>query len=501
MEKDIHKDHLDDYVRKSFGEYEESPSSGMWDRIESELPAGDQEKTTVGYWRVFRFRWRMAAAILLLISGLVAEHLYYEHKLRTLSTQTVQDQPSNVTKKQERVENSTSDSAMMPGDSYHSGKTIENAGNPVDDRQESTELQHSKRDLASLTLIAPKPSGTEPATSFQNGTIAVVVTDILPETIAAAVLPNPVPETAVPISAETATKPIVPIAAFDPVSRSVQPLVAPTPTIASDIQAIIRPVKGVSGWYAGLHATPRITFDYSRMPGRMQGGRPSYVSRQKEAVFVTDYWLRAGKTIHPHLSLESGIGYSAMTRSAALTPQFRFGDGIHGGGHLRRFHYDLDTYGGATDITLAMERVDSDPISDDEPLSVQITTTEQVQLLRVPLLAALRFGPGRLKGVVKGGLVAHFFLKNELEIEARAPQNSRFQPIQGSGSYTVQREKNRRFFPGYWLSGGIEFRLSRHIGLAAESSFSGDFARTNPNGRPLPAQYSLGLNVGANYYF
>lgn len=501
MEKDIHKDHLDDYVRKSFGEYEESPSSGMWERIESALPPGDQEKIPTGYWRVLRFRWRMAAAILLLISGLVAEYLYYEHKLRTLSTQTVQDQPSNVTKKQERVENSTSESAMIPGDSSHSGKTIGNAGNPVDDRQESTALQHSKKDLASLTLIAPKPSGTEPATSFQNGPVAVVATDILPETIAAAVLPNPVPETAVPISAETATKPFVPIAAFEPVLQPFPPVVAPTPTIASDIQAIIRPVKGASGWYAGLHATPRLTFDYSRMPGRIQGGRPSFVSRQKPAVFVTDYWLRLGKTIHPHLSLESGIGYTALTRSSAHTPRFRFGDGIYGGGQLRRFNYDLSTYGGAAEVTLAMERVDNDPISDDEPLSVQIATSERVQLLRVPLLAAVRFGPGRLKGIVKGGMVAHFFLKNELEIEARASQNSRFQPLQGGGAYTVQLEKNRRFFPGYWLSGGIEFRLSRHIGLAAESSFSGDFARTNPNGRPLPGQYSLGVNVGANYYF
>lgn len=501
MEKDIHKDHLDDYVRKSFGEYEESPSSGMWDRIESELPAGDQEKTPIGYWRVFRFRWRMAAAILLLISGLVAEHLYYEHKLRTLSTQTVQNRPPGLNEMPERVETATSESARIAGDSSHSAETIGKMDKTADARRESTVLpQPDNAPSLSAPQVVQAP-GKEPATSIPDAPVAAVAPEVLPETAAVAVLPNQVSEMAVPTSAETATKPFVPIAVFEPVSRSVQPLFAPLPTIASDIRAIIRPVKSASGWYVGLHATPRITFDYSRMPGRMQGGRPSYVSRQKQAVFVTDYWLRAGKTIHPHLSLESGIGYSAMTRSAALTPQFRFGDGIHGGGHLRRFHYDLNTYGGATDITLAMERVDSDPISDDEPLSVQITTTEQVQLLRVPLLAALRFGPGRLKGLVKGGLVAHFFLKNELEIETRASQNSRFQPIQGSGAYTVQREKNRRLFPGYWLSGGLEFRLSRHIGLAAESSFSGDFARTNPNGRPLPAQYSLGLNVGANYYF
>ena len=87
MEENIHDDKLDDYIRKSFEGHEEDPASDMWDRVEGGLlPAVE----TSGFRTAFRrYQWQAVAAvvILLLCSTLVCEHLYYEQKLRALSSQ------------------------------------------------------------------------------------------------------------------------------------------------------------------------------------------------------------------------------------------------------------------------------------------------------------------------------------------------------------------------------------------------------------------------------
>ena len=88
MEKNIHNDHLDDYVRKSFEDYEENPASDMWGRIEEELPPVVPEPVVrPGIGSIRRYFWQMsaAAAILLLISSLVCGRLYYENKIRERS--------------------------------------------------------------------------------------------------------------------------------------------------------------------------------------------------------------------------------------------------------------------------------------------------------------------------------------------------------------------------------------------------------------------------------
>lgn len=59
MEKNIHDDRLDDFVKKSFDGYSEEPGMDMWDRIEVGLPPEEPGKpwalhgvATDGNWRL-----------------------------------------------------------------------------------------------------------------------------------------------------------------------------------------------------------------------------------------------------------------------------------------------------------------------------------------------------------------------------------------------------------------------------------------------------------------
>jgi len=101
MEKNIQDDRLDDYVRKSFEDYEEAPASDMWGRIEEELPpVAPESGTTAGRPPIRRYLWQLtaAASILLLISSLVCGRLYYENKIREISALQGTEQPPDTQK-------------------------------------------------------------------------------------------------------------------------------------------------------------------------------------------------------------------------------------------------------------------------------------------------------------------------------------------------------------------------------------------------------------------
>lgn len=84
MNKDIHDDHLDDYVRKSFDDYEEDPQDNMWNRIEQVLEQPEQPRRPLFFWIN---RWNIAASFVIfsLLAGLAYSHFYYQGKIQELS--------------------------------------------------------------------------------------------------------------------------------------------------------------------------------------------------------------------------------------------------------------------------------------------------------------------------------------------------------------------------------------------------------------------------------
>lgn len=500
MENKIHDDQLDDYVRKSFEDYEEDPAPDMWARVERDLaPASRLPRVSI-----WQNRWRVAAAaaIVLLLFGLVGEHFYYQKKISALSVRRGAEQALPAEKNMESIETNATQSrpsaAPGPAPALHEQQFLKVEKSPSSEQRQKVEA--SRQDSA--YFISNKLPPIEKNFADQSSQPQVSQSTSLPNKPEEIVPTAPDPLSGIENNMLDANGAFSKLAVLEPLAGSISLLPSSMPAPPSRIQVDIEPVREPTGWYAGLHITPHFVLDNSPAPLRRPGGRPVFVSRQETPDFSSVAWLKIGKKLDSRWSLESGIGYSALSRTAVHTPHFRFGDGITDSvAGWRRFSYDLGAYSGSAAVSLGMERADSDPISDNEPVWLRIQTSERVQLLRIPLLAACRLGTGRLHAVVKAGVVGNFFLKNELDIAARVSQNNRFRPVQGNGSYTVQLEQSGAFFLGYWLSAGGEFKLSRHIGIIAESSFLGDFARRDAAGQRLPNPLSMGLNVGTNYYF
>ena len=497
MENKINDDRLDDFVQKSFEDYEEDPSPGMWGRIEHDLPPAAPAIPSVSLLK--RLRWQIAAAtaILLLLSGLVYEHFYYEMKINALAARDVEKQEF-------------ANEAQEGGYVFSEKSGAKEAGTANVDRPDIDPANSTPGEIEVLSKANPdliKENKDERLIDFDNP-VNPARSQVQPEPdrsihspvdIGQKPVNDPKQNEAIKFD-ETATK-RAQLTDFESFVLLIAPLKTDHATDLAFVNAPVRPVREPSGWYVGLQATPHFTIDHSQTPVRRPGGRPVFISRQEGPTFSTDWWLKFGKRINTHFAFESGVGVLEIARTTTHMPRFRFADGIGNNGYRRNFSYDLNTYGGSASVSLRMEQVDTSPVQDDEAISLVIKTSENVQLLRVPVLAVYRLGTGRWQGCLKAGLTGNFFLKNQLDISARLSQNSRFQPVQGNGSYSVQLENQGKFFLGYWFAAGAEFRLSRHFGLIAEPSFSGDFARKDALGRQLPGQYSAGLNMGLNYHF
>jgi len=513
MEKNIHNDPLDDYVRQTFDDHEEQPANNMWSRIESELPA----VPAVPAWRMFFLHNRFglaAAAILLLLSGLVCEHFYYENKLRNLRDQAGLQN------------NRDSDTARIAARAYPSGTgfsescpTSLSSDMCVTEQNIACRLRakHLSDDkfvgqASRIELNSPASKDVQTTTSRNQ---ALPFTKEEPGTEHAQAHLH----TASPESRDQAG--LSPEAAMGyehhPAPPTANPQLAPLPKlpvqpISCDQVSLppgggfgnVIPARTLSGWYIGLYATPHRTYETVATTAHRPGMRPVFTGQSDGPDIATGWWLRIGKSTGRRWGLESGIGFSESARTTTHTARFRFADGaIHPGGpgpvgQRRNFSYDLNAYGGSASVSLRMESADaSAPVAEAEPVVVKISTAEHAQLLHIPLLLTYRMGHGRLTAVVKTGLTGNVFLKNDLVISARTSQNNRLRFAQNADSFMFEQSGN--FFLGYWASAGLEFRWSRRLSLVAEPAVSGNFPREDTQGRRLPNQILAGVNVGLNW--
>ncbi len=523
MEENIYDDKLDDYVRKSFEDYEEEPASEMWDRVEAELlpvPAAPGLRATFQ-----QYRWQALAAcvILLLFSTLVCEHLYYEEKIRTLSDETgkAKEIPSpnhqtpggQALQPEAGIPSSPPLAAQAEFVAPKAPASSVSSPNGIRKTEAVKPLEAARNAKASHL---PKPENSRDYTDAQNVREAKTRQEqnqIQPEPAFPPGQPNMSlpPETAMLADAEDKTSNPSHKLETSLIPTRIEVVQSEKPFIALDLKRFpsnlallpIKPHRAPSDWYVGAQTTLTVIKEKSRTPVS-RFGRPAIADKQKKSDVSAIYWLKLGKKLNQHLSLETGIGYQQTKQTATHSPRFRFGDGIHQGAPLsalRNFNYDLSTYGGTAEVSLRMEQTAPGvPPSDDEPVALNIVTTAQVKMLRIPLLAAYRVGAGRLQGDFKAGLLGNLILKNELDIAARVSQNAKFKPVSGNDGYTVQLNQGK-FFLGYWLSAGAEFKLNQHLSMVAAASLTGDFPRNDKFGHRLPERFLVGLNLGVNYYF
>lgn len=499
MEKNIHDDRLDDYIKKSFDDYEENPSPDMWDRVEGGMPAA-KVKPPVRYF-FSAYRWQLAAAtvILLLISRLVCVQFYYEDKLRTISEQQLKALPTdggNAPEPLSIIETTTSKPAEptgLPGEMTHNY---------------SAESSHIAADIEAKrsNKVAHKPANASNNTRNNRIPLVAASPGKKMQTQVSPITEQPVPNNIA--SLEPATPALVRV----PKIAEFQTLTFKTPLLSFDrtaqpsmVDVPIKKFKSASGWYAGISITPHLIVEKTVTPHRtMPNPRRLFANKQERPQVSANVAVRLGKKISSRFALESGLGFQSLTRKATHLARFEYRDGHTiqnpGGQDSRSFDYDLNTYGGSASVSLRTELSGSDIPGADEQVRALITSKESIQLLQIPFLGVGRFGHGRTQAVIKAGLVGNYFVKNQIALSAFAFENHKLR-LRHSDGFSVEYKRPQHFILGYQLAAGLEFRLNKNLNLAVVPTFTGDFKRNDPQLGKLPGHSSFGVSMGANWWF
>jgi hypothetical protein len=502
MEKKIHDDRLDEFVKNSFEDYAENPSFDMWDRIEGELPPPAEH---IPFWFALRgHRWQLAAAavIILLGSRLVCVQYYYEEKLRVAAEQknevAVQGAPKtaqppghassletsankNIAASENRVPSTPAPSVILPVESFTNQYLKSRANNST--AEKGTEN----------TITTPANTANQLATQT-------------PEVVDAA-------STIVPNSPDANTAPVTASSTLPVKTNEMQLLDLQIPLLSfsriehpGTVDAPIKKFREPSGWYFGLALTPHLIVEKTHPPGRPGPGmmRQRYANQQERPQASADVSIRIGKKINTRFALETGLGYQRMTRHATHRPRFEYREGNliqpSGSAESRSFDYDLNTYGGSASVSLRTEVTGNDAPAATENIRALIHTQEQIQMVHVPILGVVRMGHSRLQAVVKAGITGSYMVKNTLNISASTLENAKLRFRSGE-AFSVSYNRLKHLIFGYQLSAGAEFRLSKSLSLSAAPTLAGDFPRSDPQRGQLPGQTAFGINVGANWWF
>lgn len=484
MEKDIHNDSLEDYVKKSFRDFEETPSGDMWSRIEAELPSGEPVRRVPLFLRYYRWQIAAASVILLLASRLVFVQSYYEQQLRSIASYqqasgsgySYSATSSPVPEMGSDHESQVSDAPVYKEISVASQGSVSSAVQPagptgiLSEGAVGASGNFSGEIAASQDTHVREESNTVQQVFNQSTGSFSAGIPLLPGLKPGAV------ETSNPVS--------IPSAATQPV----------------------KPVWGGRKWYvlggvAPGRITERLMSPHPGNPG------PVFASRSEKPETATSFSLRLGRAVNRNLALEGGLAYQEITRQTVHKPRFQFREGqtIPGGaGHhpeARSFQYDLNTYGGSASVTLRADVVSSNIPGENERVEAVIRSNENIKLLQIPLTAVTRIGEGRLSGVIRAGVVGNVMVSNNFEVTAYQLDNPELKP-QNDNAYTVEFHAPKRFFPGYQVALGAEYRISERLSVSAFPVITGDFPRKDYfRGGNLPGQTMLALTAAAICWF
>jgi hypothetical protein len=507
MKKDIHDDHLDDYVRKSFDDYEEDPQDNMWDRIENALVEPEKSRRPLFFWVN---RWNIAASFVIfsLLAGLAYGHYYYEGKIQELSNvqpskglPNIQPAPSIEQNPEGQITQIVPQSPAAALENVLKNST-ENSTAPVT----STVISGAKSPVFEPKQIQ-NSSFVANANLISNHTAQEIPPAELPVSGKDTTTIRQRPEsnwTQAPVSSSLAALVQLPNAA-----PQFLPTNSPTATLNRLNIPIIEPHKSPSGWYIGIQTT-RFQLKERGIPDDSSdnnGIGHHLVSRQQKVTSRSEVGLNVGKKLSRNFGVETGLSYRSFTRMTAHSPRFRFGEGVlhpytPGSNRNFDFSYNLNTYGGETAVTLRMEEVDnSTPALPDEPLVLRIITSEHTELIRMPLLFTAQYQLGPVALVAKTGLVGNMITDSRLTIINRVVAPGRFQPAAGTGAYSLKQAHQNRFFLGYQCNAGVEIKLGQHLAGTLNMGLSGDFDRKQNGNQKIPGLVTTGITAGLSYYF
>jgi hypothetical protein len=543
MEDHLQPDKLDDFVRKSFENYEENPPEDRWEKIVAAL---DQPTVIPITHQKPVFAWKTylsAAAIVLLSIGMVTEYFYFSNKISEITKIANQKTEVNIENSKSPANQSFKTKQNDANVAIEDGKrndiisknvisqpsSISNSQILIDEFANSQILKDAQRkDIFQKNAFSIQHLTQYNQDSDEIGISQSINTQSLPtnneigQTHSVNTLSYNLPFNEINKVANVEQLPLITLNSFKKTKEI--SLLKNNITLKSIekqnnslqiAKVLLKPSKNPSNWYLSATLNRRIEQD---IKDDFRGGGPDNhndIRNGAKEKYTQDFALNIGKKINRRVGFETGLIYNNSSSVSSHSPDFkkrdgrRRGGGGHGGpggpggghDHDLDFEYNLHTYSGVATVNLRMTQADSTAlVDDDEPLNLKVTTKEVVRILRIPLLATYTLGKGRLLLNTKIGLNASVFLRNNLEITGLDAQNIVFKPESDYKPMSSFQSPSKVKL-AFAISTGLEYRLTKCLSLLLEPNLVRDFESQSEIHKFQPNHLSLGLNAGVKMRF
>ncbi|MCR9287054.1 MAG: hypothetical protein NXI23_06640 [Bacteroidetes bacterium] len=499
MDKKLHNDGLDDFLKKSFDRYEEAPSDSVWEGVQAGLASGSS--TTVA---VFMSKWWIGALVAVVSGLFIGQYFYFQNRIDQLSEEVeiksieLEDtvaELNNVLENQRDIE--TIDSKTKP--ELTTG-FIDNVTVEYKNRENNLVGQTQKNDSGeNFSVSKMKPSEIE-QTAFDGLENRLVDQGLQKEesvTIVNLSFPNKIE--------------LNKLAKF-PIPEAVIPSVNPRNN------SIIPNPKSKGGLYLGTQLgvfsstekIRRIDKKSSHNSGSSGGGNQKcdFDETGSGNGVTQNYGIVFGYQGDKKWGFESGINYRTTTINNLHTARFDF-DKIkdkvqnvpNSMSNQRKLDYHLNTSSGVVDLELMIE--DTNPDNNPpkhEKIDFRIETATIQKHLSIPLLATYKIGQGRLNMKIKSGVLANILLSDEFIVEKASSSHSKFrfnQPNDSKGSLQSLVPVSFDFL----VSVGAEYDLDDKLSFVFEPTLMGAISPIHIDHFIHSSKFSVGVNASLMYNF
>lgn len=513
MEEPLQHDKFEDFLKKSFEKYRESPSDGLWDKIDGDL--GAVTPAAKGF---SAMHWLIGSALVTLLGIIGYQQLALKSTAEELKKELIiKENEVKVTRsavekreiaykaleeKVQQLEKSVAAIEVPPT----SG--IEKHPAALSKSQKISVHQHRTAEKSSLTGSPLQTSSVQSSPIVEVPTTApLLINNILPDV-----------QTKVDLVAAE-TKAGVGMTSLPALPQRLQPLSLdvdrlPVMPLFQDIEKIRYPGKwSLGAEYISMKTASKVT-DYEPVPDNpFPNGYQvrSFVdtATAKGNTVMAGVSLKCQLT--PQFSIASGLNYRNKTMYSTHQPPLRFSDGHHhehGGGpgdpdeHEGDydFTYQLNTSYGTYDIDLRAQQIDSSAeIEEDEPVGLSIETKNVQESLTIPLMLAYRLNKNRFHVDIKGGLLTNLLLSNRINIEDITFNDAHFKAPESMDHYGVPKDE-LCFSMDYIAGIGLGYDITDAMTLNVTPVVSGSLFNRN-YGTVKTSDFSTGISTGISYRF
>ncbi len=518
MEDKLPNDRLEDFLRKSLGDHSEEPPGDLWSKI-----AGNLEPPVVVQPKLMPIRggwWAVAAAAAVVVGLLVGQHLYFTSKINQLSKKLEQNVEGL---KQLEEEGKTMD--LQRNEMEHgTASTEENSVAPQNETVVNTGETKGSYKFETPNFIPKNTTTPETKSNFTKEKKSVKINSGVEQKIPATenlVQKNPASDLVnqsenSPAKLDDAAEPKLEstekLAAENADLQKVwfkklSPLDLPALAIPAVAAPIIPAAKLASTHYAvGLNTMPmatKSTVKAVRERGPME--KKSFPLKEEKS---SQSWMAGAvceAQLGPKLRIGTGISYRKLDFQTTHEFEFDFGDSKHGGGphqdHEHEFQYNLNTAAGTVEMDVRAESAEpAMNIPDDEKIAGEITTNQQFTFVSAPIYANYSIGNGRLRGLLKGGILLNFLKEHDFSVGQIRSRNDKFDFSKREGQKGSPANL-QSVTVDYMVGLGLEYDLSKRLSLRLEPTILGSLASRSSNPFVQSSEFSAGLNIGVMYNF